>query len=92
MHYHRPAVSEPIREQSSPDRLGSPEPSWLARQIGSPPFYLLFVFVYACVVKKVRLHCCVCGNILPPHIDEGVNGDSTVVLEVTSPEDLEDLN
>ena len=91
MHYHRPAVSEPIREQSSPDRLGSPEPSWLARQIGSPPFYLLFVFVYECVVKKSD-STVVCVVISSLHTDEGVNGDSTVVLEETTPEDLEDFN
>ena len=36
------------------------------------------------MVKKVRLHCCVCGNILRIDTDERVNGDSTVVCVVIS--------
>ena len=33
-----------------------------------------------------------CVVISSLHTDEGMNGDSTVVLEVTSPEDLEDFS
>ena len=35
---------------------------------------------------------CVSVVIAFPNTDEGVNGDSTVGLEETSPEDLEDFN
>ena len=79
MHYHRPAVSEPIRQQSSPDRLFS-------------HLFTYFLFLYMRVWLKKSDSTVVCVVISSLHTDEGVNGDSTVVLEVTSPEDLEDFN